>query len=192
MNDASAVTCRRLRQGESRLYREMRLESLQRYPESFGYTYDEEAGVARLPFELAIEAGTRDKFIVGAFAATDLVGMTGFLRYDRAKTRHRGQISQVYVNPDARGRSVGVTLLRTTLEIAFGLAGIEQIDLSLITTNQSAQRLYERLGFETFGVQENFFKLGKRTWHQRHMQITREQFVVRSGASRCEGVALAE
>ena len=36
--DAPVIVCRKLQPGESRIYREMRLLSLQRYPESFGYT----------------------------------------------------------------------------------------------------------------------------------------------------------
>ena len=180
--DAPAIAFRRLRQGESATYRKMRLESLLRFPDRFGFTYEEEASIARLPFEIAIEAGAGDRFVMGAFAAIGLVGMVGFMRHDRAKTRHRGQISQVYVDPEAHGQSVGGLLMRATLEEAFEVAGIEQVDLSLVTTNHAAQRLYERLGFETFGVQENYFKLGERSWHQRHMQITRERFRLRHSA----------
>ncbi len=174
--DSPSIACRKLRPGEAPMYRAMRLASLQRYPESFGYTHEEEAGISRLPFETAIDNATPDRFVIGAFAGSRLVGLAGFSRYDRAKARHRGQISQVYVDPGSQGRSVGAALMRALLDAAFDVTGIEQLDLSLVTTNLAAQRLYERLGFETFGIQENFFKLGERTWNQRHMQISRARF----------------
>jgi len=173
----SDLVCRKLRPGESGVYRALRLESLKRYPDSFGSTYAEEAQVSRLAFENAIDEGTSDRFVVAAFLRKQLVGIAGFARRERHKTRHRSEITQVYVDPDARGRSIGETLMRATLEMGFAQRGIEQVELSLVSTNHAARRLYERLGFEAFGLQANYFKTGDLSWHQLHMQVTQERFL---------------
>ena len=58
----------------------------------------------------------------------------------------------------------------------FELTGIEQVYLTVFADNESAVRLYERIGFETFGVQKNYFKAGEQYWNRQLMQLTKESF----------------
>lgn len=173
------LVCRRLAPGESALYRALRLDSLRRDPDCFGVTYDEEAQVPTLAFEQAIEAGAREQFVVGASSGARLVGIAAFARRGRRKTMHRGDISQVYVDPDRRGNAAGSRLLRETLQLAFDLPGLEQVELSVVSTNAAALRLYENLSFRRYGLQENYFKVGARRWHMILMQLTRDHHVAR-------------
>lgn len=35
------------------------------------------------------------------------------------------------------------------------MEGLKQINLSVVTTNQAAVKLYRKLGFETYGIEKN-------------------------------------
>ena len=155
----------------------MRLECLQNFPDSFGTLYEDEVGKAKLYFEGLIEqdSSTADVIFFGAFAGDDLIGIAGFVRGDRTKTWHRGELVSMYVNPDFHGQKVGENLLRALLKAVFDLEGIEQIHLTVVADNASAIRLYERIGFETFGLQKNYFKSGEKYWNQNFMQLMKEK-----------------
>ena len=176
---AAELLCRRLEPGEAGLYRTLRLDGLKRCPDPFGSTYEEESQSPRLAFESAIEARAVDRFVVGAFLARRLVGLAGFTRGDRRKTSHRGAVSQVYVDPDLQGRAFGRALMHSTIESAFALPQIEQIELGVVSTNSAALRLYQVLGFERFGWCEDALRVGEMRWAMCHMRLTRARFVAR-------------
>ena len=169
-------TYRKLKPSEAQDFRRVRLECLQNFPDSFGTLFDDEAGKPKLYFEELIEQNRPDVFFFGAFAGDELIGIAGFVRGDRTKTRHRGEIVAMYVNPDFRGQKIGENLLRALIKAVFGLEGIEQVHLTVVADNRAAVGLYERIGFETFGVQKNYFKLGERNWDQNFMQLMKENF----------------
>jgi ribosomal protein S18 acetylase RimI-like enzyme len=54
----------------------------------------------------------------------------------------------VYVRPEARGRGLGVELIRELARRAQE-AGVEMLELEVLESNEAARRLYERLGFRT-------------------------------------------
>jgi len=152
------------------------LDSLKSFPEFFGTRYEEQSGVPKLQFEEAIEKGSEDIFIYGAFADKRLVGIAGFRRGDRPKTRHRGEVVQVFVDPDFQGRKVGESLVREVIDAAFALPGIETLELSAVATNP-VQKLYEKMGFETYVVRPDYFKLGEQSWDQRFMELRKERYL---------------
>ena len=170
------ISYRKLKSSEARSFRRVRLECLQKFPESFGTLYEDEAGKAKLYFEEIIEQDSADVIFFGAFAGDDLIGIAGFVRGNRTKTRHRGELVSMYVNPDFHGQKVGENLLRELLKVVFDLEGIEQIHLTVVAGNAPAVRLYERIGFETFGLQKNYFKFGEKYWNQNFMQLMKENF----------------
>ena len=170
------IIYRKLKPTEARDFRRVRLECLQNFPDSFGTLYEDEVEKPKLYFEDLIEQDTPDVFFFSAFAGERLIGIAGFVRGNRTKTRHRGEIVSMYVNPDFHGQKVGENLLRALVKAAFELEGVEQIHLTVVADNAAAARLYERIGFETFGMQENYFKSGEKYWNQRFMQLMRDKF----------------
>jgi ribosomal protein S18 acetylase RimI-like enzyme len=165
------IIIRKLRPHESAIYRELRLACLKNVPQYFGSTYEEEVLNPKFFFETYIENASPDHVMFGAFDGERLIGITGFNRMPRQRARHRGEIVQVYVDSSYRGQNIGERLLRQALEYAFTLEGIEQVQLSVIASNKTAIRLYEKLGFKAFGVQTNYFKAGDTYMDQQFMQV---------------------
>src|SRR5205085_4170433 len=106
------IIYRKLKPSEAREFRRIRLECLQKSPDAFGTSFEDEAAKPKLYFEALIEQDTPDIFFFGAFAGGRLIAIAGFVRGNRLKTRHSGEIVSMYVDPDFRGRSVGENLLR--------------------------------------------------------------------------------
>ena len=165
------IIIRKLQPHESTIYRAVRLACLKNAPEFFGSTYEEEVLNPKFWFETYIEADSPDHVMFGAFANEQLIGITGLNRMARKRANHRGELVQVYVEPAYRDQNIGENLLRHALDYAFGLEGVEQVQLSVITSNTRAIKLYEKLGFKTFGVQPKYFKVENGYLDQQFMQI---------------------
>lgn len=171
-----SIIIRKLQPHESEIYREVRLACLKNVPQFFGSTYEEEILNPSLFFETHIETNSSDHVMFGAFDDERLIGITGFNRMARKRDSHRGELVQVYVEPDYRGQNLGENLLRYVLDYAFALDGIEQVQLSVIASNQTAIKLYEKLGFKGFGVQPKYFKVGDSYMDQQFMQIFKSDY----------------
>jgi ribosomal protein S18 acetylase RimI-like enzyme len=171
------IIIRKLQPHESAIYRETRLACLKNAPEYFGSTYEEEILNPKLKFETFIENDSPDHFIFGAFDVENLIGIVGFDRMERSRARHRGEIVGMYVDSNYRGLNIGEKLLRRVVEYAFTLDEIEQAQLSVIAGNQSAIKLYEKVGFRTFGVQPRYFKVGDEYMDQQFMQLFKKDYL---------------
>jgi RimJ/RimL family protein N-acetyltransferase len=170
------IVYRKLNPSDALEFRRIRLACLQKFPDNFGTLFEDEALKPKLYFEELIEREAPDVFFYGAFADRKLIGIAGFVRGDRTKTRHRGEIVSMYVDPAFHGRQVGENLLRALVKAAFESGGIEQLHLTVVADNLAAARLYERVGFETFGIQKDYFKFEDKYWDQRFMLLAREKF----------------
>lgn len=170
------VYCK-LQPGDASVYRRVHLESLKTFPDNFGTLYEDQAKVAKLQFETFIETRSRDNFVIGAFVESELIAIAGFRREERPKTRHRGEVVQVFVRPAFHGQKIGETLVRKVIYAAFSLPGIESLELSLVADNSAARRLYEKIGFETYGVRSGYFKFGENYSDQRFMQLSKKKYL---------------
>jgi ribosomal protein S18 acetylase RimI-like enzyme len=164
------IIIRKLQPHESLIYREARLACLKNAPEHFGSTYEEEVRIPKLKFETCIQDESPDHFIFGAFDAEKLIGLAGFDRMQRRRARHRGEVVHMYVDPNYRGQNIGEALLRGLLD------HVEQAQLSVIAGNDRAIRLYEKVGFRTFGMQPKYFKVGDAYMDQQFMQLFKSDY----------------
>jgi len=171
------IIIRKLQPHESTIYREVRLACLKNVPQFFGSTYEEEILNPKFFFETYIETDSPDHVMFGAFDGERLIGITGFNRMARMRASHRGELVQVYVEPGYRGQNVGENLLRHVLDYAFGQEGIEQVQLSVIASNKTAIKLYEKLGFKSFGVQPHYFKVEDGYLDQQFMQLFKSDYL---------------
>ena len=153
MSKLEAVEVRRIGAGQAGDYRAIRLAALQHDPDAFGSTYEVEVARPLAWFEEA----TRNLAIFGAYADGRIVGMLGFGRHAGAKIQHKGFLWGMFVHPSQRRHGVGAALLQAAIEHAS--SEVEQITLSVVTTNRSAIALYEKFGFTAYGHETRALKI---------------------------------
>jgi ribosomal protein S18 acetylase RimI-like enzyme len=136
----------------------VRLRGLKEDPEAFGSSYEESVvtPIADVVKRLKTEAGV---FVLGAFDP-DLRGVVGFFQEQGDKRKHIGFIWGLYVIPEARGAGVGKILMQEAISRAAQNSAIEQINLTV--SNKAAQKMYEALGFATYGTEPAALKMGGR------------------------------
>ncbi|MBR2566486.1 MAG: GNAT family N-acetyltransferase [Paenibacillus sp.] len=160
---------RNIQRDESDLYWPLRLEALRTHPEAFGASYElsSQLSVSEVKERIHHEP---DDYILGAYTPEGtLAGMMGFKREYGLKLRHKGLIWGVYVSSAHRGKGLASRLLSEVLERGEHLENLKQINLSVVTTNVSARRLYERHGFEVYGIERNALEVGGQGYDEAHM-----------------------
>jgi ribosomal protein S18 acetylase RimI-like enzyme len=75
------------------------------------------------------------------------------------KIQHRANIYAMYVTPKNQGLGVGEALLTEAINKAKSIEAIEKINLSVVASNEPAKKLYTKLGFKVFGLEEKAMKL---------------------------------
>jgi ribosomal protein S18 acetylase RimI-like enzyme len=82
--------------------------------------------------------------------------MAGLLIGSGPKESHKGFLWGMYVQPGARRSGVGRQLISALLD--FARSQVELVQLSAVVSNESARRLYARLGFVEYGIEKNSLK----------------------------------
>lgn len=71
-----------------------------------------------------------------------------------------GSVTNVAVHPDSRGKGYGRALVENAIAVGERL-GLEYITLEVRESNLTAQKLYEKCGFQKVGVRKNFYSFPK-------------------------------
>jgi RimJ/RimL family protein N-acetyltransferase len=152
-------------------FSKLRRERLEQEPHAFAESIAEHDATP-LSTIAARLTPSNDNFVIGAFTPrAELVGMAGFARNTRIKSRHKGIVWGVYVRSRARGSGVGRGIMLELLKRARTLPGLEQIVLTVSTGQVAARRLYESLGFEVFGQERHALKVDGEYVDEDHMVL---------------------
>lgn len=170
-----------LEEADADAYRRIRLNALQHDPDAYGSTYERESQFAPETFAARVrpDAG---KFVLGVFAEESggngenaegrvLVGIASFVRESGMKNAHKGSVYGVYVSPESRGKGAGKTLMLELIRRAREVDGLEQINLTVVSDNVPAKRLYASLGFEVYGIERRAIKYGGRYFDEELMVL---------------------
>ncbi|MBN3942044.1 GNAT family N-acetyltransferase [Nostoc sp. NMS9] len=138
-------------------YRQIRLEALEKNPDSFGTTYQEEVIKTIEQFRDRIPVDNNN-FILGCFEDKNLIGIVAFHQESRIKLRHKAYISSMYVQQEYRGKGIGKILLNELIERAKAINAVEILLLDIVKNNVLAKALYLSLGFQIYGTEKRAYK----------------------------------
>lgn len=134
-------------------YKALRDEALLRAPEAFTSDYASTAQRPAQAYVARLSAPAAEGFFLGAWGADgSLLGSVGCEREARAQQRHMATVVAMMVAPQAQRRGIGRQLLQACVARAEGIAGLEQLVLTVTAGNAHAVRLYERAGFRPYGL----------------------------------------
>lgn len=163
-------TIRALGVSDAIQYRIFRLTALKRYPHLFRADADEEAQKPLASTERRLKESINNRW-TGAFDISgNLIGCIGFRREVGVKRRHIGQVLGLQIAQAWQRRGIATTLLQDVIAQASSI-GIDQIQLSLTLPNEAAEKLYDRLGFEIFGLEKDALRVEGQSHDKQHRQL---------------------
>jgi RimJ/RimL family protein N-acetyltransferase len=146
------IQIRRLAPSEGAAYREIRLDALRSSPEAFGSTSEAESVRPLAHFSERLASCP----VFAAFRGSEIVGMAGFWRREGIKDAHKAMLWGMYVRSNVRNMGVGRRLAEAV--IGFAREHVEVLQLSVVSENEPARRLYASLGFVEYGIERKALK----------------------------------
>jgi ribosomal protein S18 acetylase RimI-like enzyme len=161
---------RRLTPTDASQFQTLRLAGLREAAYAFGSSYEEEKDFPASIIEdrLAVRA---DRGAFGAFDNETLVGLIALGREGHVKLSHKALIWGLYVRPEARQKGIGRALLQEVLSLAVSVPGIKQVNLCVNANSTGAIRLYESVGFKSFGREPGAMLIGGVLHDEIHMYL---------------------
>jgi ribosomal protein S18 acetylase RimI-like enzyme len=153
------VEIRQLTSTDAPKYWDLRLEALRQAPEAFLTSYDDAIKRENPIAQVVSNLTTEGNYTFGAFDGEELIGVVTLLQEKAEKIQHRANIYAMYVTPKKQGLGVGESLLTAAINKAKSIDGIEKINLSVVANNEPAIKLYTKLGFKVYGLEEKAMKL---------------------------------
>ena len=150
---------RKLTSDDAKDYWNLRLEALQQDPEAFATTYEDAISRVDPLKSVASKMAADESATLGAFIDNQLVGVMTITQEGAPKLRHRVNLFAVYVTPKVRGKRVGTALLQEVVEYTKQMPLVEKINLTVVSTNETAIKLYEKVGFKSFGLEHQAMKM---------------------------------
>lgn len=126
-------------------YKALRLEAVQDSPTAFLDSYEEELAK---PDNL-----WQERLSNMLFAESDgkIVGMLGFYQDKSDKIKHIRHLVSIYVKPEYRGQGIATALINEVIEASKKDSSISKLEISVISSQEIAFQLYQRLGFQVIG-----------------------------------------
>ncbi len=154
MQDISPVSVRLLTPADAEAYRPVRLRALHEQPPAFGSLPEVEPNLSETAARL-VESDDRGFF--GAFQDEQLIGIIRLARYSAPNEKHRAYLAGLYVLPTFRCNGCGRVLVREALSRATNTPGIRRVNLTVVTQQEMAIRLYHSFGFRIYGTEQETF-----------------------------------
>jgi RimJ/RimL family protein N-acetyltransferase len=112
--------------------------------------------------------------VVFAASTPQLVGMLGLNRPHHVKAAHKANLWGMYVAPAWRKHGLGEKLLEAAISYARTLPGVSTVRLSVSGSASAARRLYEKIGFKSWGEEPDAMRIDGRPTSEHHMSLSLE------------------
>lgn len=156
-------------------YWRLRLEALEGDPQAFSSSAEEHRSLSLDEIRRRIGGGNQEQFMMGAFEDRRLLGTAGFYREEGLKTRHKGRIWGVYVTPRRRRTGLARQILQIVLSRAAAIDGIDQVLLSVASSQLAARHLYASMGFQSWGCEPRALRIGSQFIDEEYMILRLKQ-----------------
>jgi ribosomal protein S18 acetylase RimI-like enzyme len=103
------------------------------------------------------EHNDHNRCFFGAFQGEQLVSVVRLSRSSAPNEQHRAYLAGLYVLPAFRRNGCGRALVRQALNRAANLLGARRVNLTVVTHQEAAIRLYQSLGFRIYGTEQETF-----------------------------------
>lgn len=165
------ITIRLLKSSDAKNYWSLRLEALEHNPEAFATSYEEAIERENPIKSVEKNISKEGSYTFGAFNNEQLVGVVTLLQETPIKLKHKAHILAMYVTPKMRGLHVGNGLLSEAINTAKMIDTIEILHLAVVTTNVKAKKLYTKLDFKVFGLEEKALKINHDYYDEEYMAL---------------------
>lgn len=91
---------------------------------------------------------------------------------------NRGHLGFIVVNPEARGKGYGRSMVELALEYAFKILGLQAVTLGVYDHNEPAKRCYASLGFQRVdrsGFEARWDEFHGRKWEYYYLEARSER-----------------
>ena len=146
-------------------FRTIRLSALEKSPKMFGSSYLAEVDKSLLFFEACLSNST----VFGVYHKNKIIGLATLTQEVGAKFSHKAYLSSVFIEPEFQQQGIATQLLNTIIK--YSKNKIEQILLTVADDNTSAIHLYEKFGFQTYGIEQKALKDNDEYMDERLMKL---------------------
>jgi RimJ/RimL family protein N-acetyltransferase len=150
---------------------DLRMLALETDPWSFVESPEELRAMSVEEFATRLRADHAENFIVGAFEQRTAVGMVGCYQEVPLKRRHKAWIWGVFVKPAERGRRIARSVMQAVIARAKAIDDLDMVMLTVAVDQLAPRKLYESLGFRSFGVEPKGIKIGNQAHDEEHMVL---------------------
>jgi ribosomal protein S18 acetylase RimI-like enzyme len=151
---------------------ELRLHALRDEPSAFSSDFE----ISQKSGPAYSERGHLDggaNRLLGANTSEGKIDAQAATYAEAGKRSHIAHIISVYTRPDYRGRGLAPMLVQAALDHLLTFPRITSIRISANTSNTTALRVYEKLGFTTWGEEPDAIRTPDGSCHnERHMVLT--------------------
>lgn len=152
----------RLTPRDAPAYRALMLQAYAQHPEAFTSSVGERTALPLTWWEQRLsDAPDVADVVFGVRDGDQLVAAAGLSFDAHEKARHKATLFGMYVTPQARQHGLGAVLVQQVLACARSRAGVQLVQLTVTEGNHTAQALYERHGFVTFGLEPMAVAVGE-------------------------------
>ncbi|MGC6372183.1 GNAT family N-acetyltransferase [Pseudomonas sp. K2I15] len=151
-------------------YRMLMLEAYRLHPDAFTSDVGEREALPIEWWEKRLDSGTDAADVVfAAFEGGQLLGVAGLSVDRRKKASHKSTLFGMYVPLAHREKGIGYKLLCSVLAYAKSQSQLLLVQLTVTEGNRGAQGLYERMGFQPFGIEPLAVAVGQQFVSKVHM-----------------------